>query len=182
MSTSPITSGTSVQSFALELAQSLDTNNDGQISTNEFSTFLSGFLKTFLGKSGTTASSIGTQALSALNSAASTATSGSSATSSGTGAYADKMLGFDLSRLQSAASSPKYAFANLAINMAPTDANMVQIAMQLGSSVGHLDSQNNFMLDGDAGGYIGVRDRGNGPMWQWMAYNDAHPGPNGEIT
>ena len=164
MSTQPVTSGTTVQNMAIQLAQQLDTNKDGQISVSEFANFLEGFLRQAMTNQ---TAGIGTAA---------------GAVSSGSGAYSGAMLGFDLSRLQSAKDSPKYAFANLAMNLAPTDANMQAIAQQLGPSVGHLDSQDNFMLDGDAGGYIGVRDRGNGPEWQWMAYNTAHPGPNGEIT
>jgi hypothetical protein len=185
MSTSPITLGgsSSVQDLATQLAKTLDKDNNGTISTTEFGTFLQSFLTALLGnqKAGlsTSANGIATTALSALTSAASTAASTSAAS---IGAYRDDMLGFDLTRMQSAASSPKYAFANLAQSLAPTDANMRLIASELGTSVGHLDDQNNFMLDADGGGYIGVRDRGNGPEWQWMAYNTAHPGPNGEIT
>lgn len=176
MSTQPIGSGSSVQDLALQIAKQLDANGDGQVSVGEFGTFLENFVRQFVNDKtpglGPGASAAATQPL----------TKRALADTAAIGAYRGQMLGFDLSRLESAKDSPKYAFANLAQSLEPTDANMQAIAAQLGASVGHLDEQNNFMLDGDAGGYIGVRDRGNGPVWQWMAYNVAHPGPNGEIT
>jgi hypothetical protein len=54
-----------------------------------------------------------------------------------------------------------------------------------------LDELDNLMLNGNADGYIGARpmnrdldwnDRSHQWCWQWMHYNEAHPGPNGEVT
>jgi hypothetical protein len=95
----------------------------------------------------------------------------------GGGSFLYALEGFDLTRLDSAANTPKYAFANLAKNLAPTQENLQHIASQLGDSKGFVDSDGLTFILRDSNGYIGVRDRGWGPMWQWMAYNDEHPDP-----
>jgi hypothetical protein len=171
MSINSVTASSNIDSLVQQIITATDTDKNGQVSAAEFGAFLTN-LVSGLSKAGSTG----------LSDQLAAATSGSTSTAAVSGQYRNRMLGFDFSRMESAASSPKYAFANLAQNLEPTDANMQLIAQQLGASVGHLDSQNNFMLDADAGGYIGVRDRGFGAVWQWMAYNPEHPGPNGEIS
>ena len=60
------------------------------------------------------------------------------------------------------------AFMALAQQVPATPANLQQIASQLGPTVGHIapDGQT-FDLAG-ANGAIGIRDLGNGPVWQWL--------------
>lgn len=102
--------------------------------------------------------------------------------------------GFDPSRLDS--NTLKYNAMQVLQHFNPNDPNaMAQAYAYLNAkSPGQyqLDAQGNLMLTGTADGYIGARPIGwgsggawqdpNGSNydWQWLAYNQAHPGPNGE--
>ena len=103
------------------------------------------------------------------------------------------MLGFDFSRMESAKGTLKYDAANLMQFIDPASPGAMKkvyaelVKMHPGAV--SLDEQENLMLDGTGDGYIGVRpldrseDWANAPSgycWQWMWYNEAHPGPNGE--
>jgi hypothetical protein len=92
--------------------------------------------------------------------------------------YRSVMFGFDLSRLESAAGTPKYAFAALAQDLPPTDACLRLIAKALAPTLGCLDPQDNFMLDVTRDGYVGYRTWSPGyPHWSWFGYNSEHPDP-----
>lgn len=92
--------------------------------------------------------------------------------------YAKVMFGFDMSRLVSAAGTPKYAFAALAQDLPPNDACLRKIAETLGPKMGCLDSLDNYMLDITRDGYVGYRTwNPNYPHWGWFGYNSEHPDP-----
>lgn len=192
MSTGSIdtSSGTTIQSLARSIMEQFDANKDGQFSFDEFANFLDGFVETVTGQkaAATTARpSAGTSATSLF------LTSGpGTAATSGT-AFRDRMLGFDYSRFESARGSLKYDAANIMQGIDPSEKGAMQKAydalLKLHPGEVSLDEDGNLMLDGTADGYIGIRpwDRSenwdnapSGYAWQWMAYNDAHPGPNGE--
>jgi hypothetical protein len=148
-----------------QLARRADANGDGQVSTEEFGSFLTQILRP--ASASTTGLTNGlVNSLRPLSSAA-----------GGHNSYLDRLEGFDLSRLENSAHSPKYAFANLAKNLAPTPENLRVIADQLGPSKGFLEADGLSYILYDSNGYVGVRDRGHGPIWQWMAYNEIHPDP-----
>ena len=155
-----------IQPLMRQLARRADANGDGQVSTEEFGTFLTQLLRA----GGATTKSL-SDSLSTLTNSANSVAPGAS------GNYLDRLEGFDLSRMENSAHSPKYAFANLAKNLAPTPENLRVIAEQLGSSKGFLENDGLSYILYDSNGYVGVRDRGNGPIWQWMAYNEIHPDP-----
>lgn len=102
--------------------------------------------------------------------------------------------GFDSSRLDS--NTLKYNAMQVLQRFDPNNPNSAKQAFDIlnKQSPGQyeLDAQGNLMLTGTADGYIGARpvgwgsggawyDPGQGAYdWQWLAYNDAHQGPNGE--
>jgi hypothetical protein len=173
-SVSPITA-TQAETFIENILNDTGLMQNGQIST-EFRQFLENVLNGTLSSS-TSASTTGTPT------AASIASAPGATLPDGTPAYLDSMLGFDLTRMQSAAYSPKYAFANLAQYLAPTQANLDTIANTLGPSDGFIDTDGLSYILSDSEGYIGVRDGANGaPVWQWFAYNSAHPDPNATVS
>ncbi len=93
---STIGSGVSVQDLAKSLMQTFDTNNDGKLTSDEFSTFLSKLLTGVTSAASTSA---------AATTAAATSTSSSSAV---------KFEGFDFSVTKDPLKSAKYSFANAA--------------------------------------------------------------------
>jgi hypothetical protein len=108
-------------------------------------------------------------------------------------AFRDRMLGFDYSRFESAKGSIKYDAANIMQGIDPNDPDAMKKVyeqmIKIHPGEVSLDKDGNLMLDSTADGYIGVRplnrdeDWNNPPsgrVWQWHAYNAAHPGPNGE--
>lgn len=102
--------------------------------------------------------------------------------------------GFDASRLDS--NTLKYNAMKVLQGFDPNSPGASQNAFNVlnAQSPGQyqLDSQGNIMLTGTADGYIGARPVGWGSGgswyepgqgaydWQWLAYNDAHQGPQGE--
>lgn len=104
------------------------------------------------------------------------------------------MAGFDPSRMDS--NTLKYNAMRVLQGLDPNDPNSIQTAFQTLNAQYpgqyQLDGQGNLLLTGTADGYIGARPQGwgsggawqepNGSNydWQWLAYNDAHQGPNGE--
>jgi hypothetical protein len=176
MSTTSAVGGPSVvQTLAKALLAQYDTDGDGRLSSNEFE----GLVKNLV---------------SSLTTASSTAAAASStATAASGGPY--EFRGFDASRAVSAAGSLKYDAYNVLQRFDPTDPTSMKRAFQELSVVHpgqyELDSQDNLMLTGTADGYIGARpddrnsdwtNRNQAWNWQWMGYNVAHPGPNGELT
>lgn len=164
------------QALAQAIFQRIDTDGDGKLSSNEFAQFFEKLMTTL--SSGSTTS--------AANSLASSA-------KGQVGNYA--FLGFDASRAVSAAGSLKYDAYNVLQRYDPADpASMKRAYSELGAihpGQYDLDPQDNLMLTGTADGYIGARpinrnsdwnDRTQPWAWQWMAYNTAHPGPNGETS
>ncbi len=93
---STIGSGVSVQDLAKSLMQTFDTNNDGKLTSDEFSAFLSKLLTGVTSAASTSA---------AATTAAATITSASSAV---------KFEGFDFSVTKDPLKSAKYSFANAA--------------------------------------------------------------------
>jgi hypothetical protein len=194
MSTNSIdtSSGATIQNLARSIMEQFDANQDGQFSFDEFATFLDGFVETVTGQkpaaaTSTAKTSAGTSATSLFLTSAS-ATGSASAT-----AFRDRMLGFDYSRFESAKGSLKYDAANIMQGIDPSQKGAMQTAydalVKLHPGEVSLDKDGNLMLDGTADGYIGVRplnrsenwdNAPSGYVWQWMAYNDAHPGPHGE--
>ena len=62
----------------------------------------------------------------------------------------------------------KSAVMALAQHVPATPANLQQIAHTLGSAVGHLEADGQtFVLNG-SGDAIGIRNLGNGPVWQYF--------------
>jgi hypothetical protein len=185
---------TTIQSLARAIMDEFDVNQDGQFSYDEFASFLDGFMQSVSGKQSSAAGKTSTTA-SATNlflTAASTATS-TTTTATASTTYRDRMLGFDFSRFESAKGSLKYDAANIMQTIDPSQAGAMQKAydelVKLHPGEVSLDKDGNLMLDGTADGYIGIRplDRSeswtnpaSGWCWQWMAYNSAHSGPNGE--
>ena len=185
MSVTPLSNSASqTQALANQISAEVDTNKDGQISTSEFSTFILNVL----------------QGNSSLNSGASALRSAIAATappsaSTSTLTSLPNFLGFDASRAVTAVGTLKYDAYNILKNYDPRDpAAMKNAWTQLNAlhpGLYELDSQDNLMLTGTADGYIGARpinrdsdwnNRNQDWAWQWMGYNPAHPGPNGEVT
>jgi hypothetical protein len=115
VSISPISSPDPVQQFAKTLAQSIDTNHDSQISTDEFASFLTNVLGAAPASSGTGVARTTLQTL-----AAPPAPTVPARTSVA-------MEGFETSRLNDSTDlSPKYEFARWAQanSMSPTTENL----------------------------------------------------------
>jgi hypothetical protein len=179
MSVSTINSSTQIQSLVRQIANTVDANKDGQVSISEFGDFIKDILQ------GTTNTS--TSALSAL---ATTKTGAVSASG-----IMPNFRGFDSSRAQSAAGTLKYDAYNVLKDYDPRDptamgrAYAILNAMHPGQY--ELDPQDNLMLTGTSDGYIGARpmnrdsdwtNRSQDWSWDWFCYNDAHPGPQGEVA
>jgi len=194
MSTSAIdtSSGATIQNLARTIMDQFDANQDGQFSFDEFATFLDGFVQTVTGGQGALSAASTTATAKTPAAASPTSLFLTSATASPT-AYRDRMLGFDSSRFESARGSLKYDAANIMQGIDPSQAGAMQKAydelVKLHPGEVSLDKEGNLMLDGTADGYIGIRPLNrsenwesapSGYAWQWMAYNDAHPGPHGE--
>jgi hypothetical protein len=190
-------STTTIQTMASSILEQCDTNEDGQFSLDEFATFLDSLLQSLTNQQATSTSSTTSSAAGVFLTSAdtdSTATSTTTSSSSST-AYRDRMLGFDYNRFESAKGTLKYDAANIMQGIDPSSSDAMQTAYTqlaaLHPGEVSLDSDGNLMLDGTADGYIGVRpldrseDWSNAPsgyVWQWMAYNEAHPGPAGETS
>jgi hypothetical protein len=190
MSTSSIdtSSGATIQSLARSIMEQFDANQDGQFSFDEFGTFLDGFVQTVAGQKATTTTATATTSTGASATSLFLTSASASAT-----AFRDRMLGFDYSRFDSAKGSLKYDAANIMQGIDPSQAGAMQKAydtlVKLHPGEVSLDKDGNLMLDGTADGYIGIRPLNrsenwdnppSGYVWQWMAYNEAHPGPHGE--
>jgi len=200
MSVTPaVNSASKSQALSRQIASEVDANKDGQISTNEFGTFILNVLE---GKSSITS---GTSAFrTAIVGSAGTAGAASGPNNIWAASrlgYDPAFLGFDSSRIGapsiagSAAGSLKYDAYNVLKNYDPRDPNAMKSAFAELSALHpgsyELDAQDNLMLTGTADGYIGARplnrdsdwnNRNQDFAWQWHGYNPAHPGPNGEIT
>lgn len=86
--------------------------------------------------------------------------------------FRDRLNGFDMTRLSNAPVNAKEAFAVRAQFLAPSAANLEQLARELGDAKGSLEADGvTYRLNG-SNGYVGVRNRGYGPVWQWMAADD----------
>lgn len=197
MSTSSINTSsgsTTIQNLARSIMDQFDANKDGQFSFDEFATFLDGLVQTVTDQQKTSAASTTKTSSSAASVSSLFMTSASTATATaGSTAYRNRMLGFDFNRFESAKGTLKYDAANIMQGIDPSSPGAMQKAYEemakLHPGDVSLDQDGNLMLDGTADGYIGVRpldrseDWANAPsgyVWQWMAYNEAHPGPNGE--
>ena len=169
----------SIQDVVNTIRREFDTNKDGQFTMGEFA----GFLSALLGSTGTSGVAGGSAA----------ASSGRAGADSSE-AFRGRMLGFDFSRMESARGSLKYDAAALMQGIDPGSPGAMQAVfdelIKLHPGEYSLDEQNNLMLDGTADGYIGVRpvnrsenwdNAPSGYVWQWLGYNEAHPGPNGEV-
>jgi hypothetical protein len=182
MSTISSLTGASVQVSALarQIATSMDSNNDGQVSIVEFGSFIRNILQ-------------GSSSLSAV------ADKGSGSTTPAKDAAALNFMpmfrGFDASRSVSAAGTLKYDAYNVLKDYDPRDPTAMRSAFAVLDAMHpgqyELDAQDNLMLTGTADGYIGARpvnrdsdwtNRAQDWSWDWFAYNTAHPGPNGELT
>jgi hypothetical protein len=188
MSISSITQSTNFnmsvgsQTLLKQLAATVDGNNDGQISTAEFGDFI---MKLLQGSA-----SGGNQAGAVTNSDATTTTSPLTTPVLN---FTPLFKGFDASRATSAAGTLKYDAYNVLQNYDPRDPTAMKSAYAVLNTMHpgqyELDSQDNLMLTGTADGYIGARpanresdwaNRDQEWSWDWMSYNAAHPGPNGE--
>ena len=182
-----------IQNLARTVMEKFDSNQDGQFSADEFTGFLDDLVGSVSEQAASTPGKASTAAAATslfLSSAGIT----DSATTTGS-AYRDRMLGFDYGRFENARGSLKYDAANLMQGINPGEPGAMQKVyeqlVKLHPGQVSIDKDGNLMLDGTADGYIGVRpiDRSenwdaapSGYVWQWMAYNDAHPGPNGEVS
>ena len=97
-------------------------------------------------------------------------------------AYAKSLDGFADDGKPTPARSARDAFASMARSLPPTKANMSFIANELGPGAGRLDSQGNYIFNGENGGYVAVVQGNNGPAWKWAPNDPAHPSPNNEVT
>ncbi len=204
MSVNHVTSSSAAQ-LAQNLASEIDANKDGQISTSEFGNFILNVLE---GASSSSTSTSATSAFRSAMTASNTATPTGTPTgidikniwAASSLGYNPTFLGFDTSRagapttFNSAAGSLKYDAYNVLKNFDPRDPTAMKqaynILNQLHPGAYELDSEDNLMLTGTADGYIGARplnrdsdwnNRNQDWCWQWMGYNAAHPGPNGEV-
>jgi hypothetical protein len=186
MSISSITQSTNVplssntQTLARQLAAAVDGNHDGQISTAEFGSFIMQVLQ---------GSTLGNESMASDAPATAPAADASTPLLG----FMPIFKGFDASRATSAAGSLKYDAYNVLQNYDPRDSGSMKKAYavlnQMHPGRYELDSHDNLMLTGTADGYIGGRpvnresdwtNREQDWSWDWMAYNSAHPGPNGE--
>jgi len=86
--------------------------------------------------------------------------------------FRDRLNGFDMTRLSQTPANAKESFAERAQYLAPSAASLQRLAKELGSANGSLEADGlTYRLSG-SNGYVGVRDRGYGPVWQWMAADD----------
>jgi hypothetical protein len=174
MSIAAIANSLGTQSLTRQLAVNVDSNQDGQISTQEFGDFIA---KLFPNGSGSATSS----------------SAGSAPDDTPALDFTPLFKGFDASRSVSAAGSLKYDAYNVLQNYDPKDPTAMKSAYAVLSAMHpgqyELDGQDNLMLTGTADGYIGGRpfnresdwtNRAQDWSWDWMGYNVAHPGPNGE--
>lgn len=106
------------------------------------------------------------------------------------GAYRASLLGFDASRLDSAAGSLKYDAMRVLESLDPNDPGSwakakAALEAKHPGQYAFDDTNQNIDLRGTSDGYIGIRpmDRSTpsgGNAWQWMAYNNEVRGPSGE--
>ncbi len=136
------------------------------------------------------------QGTTSLSSAAATTTAGGTRTAAATAlGFTPMFRGFDASRAQSAIGTLKYDAYNVLQDYDPRDTTAMRRAFSVLSTMHpgqyQLDPQDNLMLTGTSDGYIGARpvnrdsdwfNRTQDWSWDWFAYNEAHPGPRGEVT
>ena len=196
-----VTSVTGTSDLAKTLFQSIDTNGDNKIGSDEFKAFLEALIGQMSGNSTGISASNASATVLRTWSADAVDSSGTGDTGDGSATLPDPLAnppvfaGFDASRAQSAAGSLKYDAYNVLMRFDPSDPQSMKKAYalldQMHPGAFELDGQNNLMLTGTADGYIGSRPLGyNGSswddsipkQWQWFAYNVAHPGPDGRTT
>jgi hypothetical protein len=82
-------------------------------------------------------------------------------------AAAMKQSGFDMSKTEQNKAQPKYAFARLAQNLAPTPENMQLLGRILGPAVGKVDSTGKFVFADGSGSIAAVPGAGgSGGTWK----------------
>ena len=86
--------------------------------------------------------------------------------------FRDRLNGFDMTHLAQKPANPKEAFAARAQFLAPSSANLRRLARELGDANGSLEADGLTYRLGGSNGFVGVRNRGYGPVWQWMAADD----------
>ena len=179
------TNNSGIDQIVKRAMTALDTDGDGKLSSAEFGNFLTKMLDTFSSTPGKATTKA-------------TANADTSADTAPAPGPSPVFAGFDASRLQSAGDSLKYFAMKVLMKYDPNDGDAMNKAYaELNASKPgqyELDPQGNLMLSGTADGYIGARplnwgaggtwyDRGQGTyQWQWLAYNTAHKGPNGETA
>jgi hypothetical protein len=182
MAISSVTSAaTQVETLVRQLANTVDSNKDGQVSVMEFGAFIRSMMD------GST---------SLATTASATSATGTSATGAAPSVGIVPMFrGFDASRAESAVGSLKYDAYNVLKNYDPRDTTAMRGAFTALSAAHpgkyELDTQDNLLLTGTSDGYIGARpvnrdsdwsNRAQDWSWDWFSYNAAHPGPNGEVA
>ena len=90
-------------------------------------------------------------------------------------AFRDRLVGFGATSAADPAIALKARVAGLAQYLAPTAGNLGRIASELGPSAGVLGADGLTLLLSGGEDAIGVRDRGDGPVWQWMARDVSLP-------
>jgi EF hand len=103
VSTNPLTAGATVQDLARTLMQTFDTNNDGQLTSDEFGTFLTKLLSGVSTAASTTATGSASSVLAGINTTAFKLGSQSNGTA--------KFEGFNFESTNDLRLSAKYAFA-----------------------------------------------------------------------
>ena len=196
MSISSVLSGSNNSASALEsLISNYDVNSDGNLSNAEFASFLKDLVSELSGGQFDTLKETDSTTKASATVLTSLDTSTTAAVDTTSEAWRGRMLGFDFSRMESARGTLKYDAARVMQAVNPDEPGAMQkvyqILNQMHPGEYRLDEQENLFLESTADGYIGVRplDRSenwenppSGRIWQWMCYNTAHPGPNGEIT
>ena len=187
MSIEPLQLTAELPSITRPLAQAVDGNQDGNISTNEFDQFLRRFIASLTGSSFGDISSLAPR-----STAPTSLLSLQAPAAGGERSYLDRMPGFNAARFDEGGTSIKYRAGSLLAQLDPSDSGAMKTVyeqlMSEGREVRFDPEHENLLLDEAGGeGYIGRRlsDRSdpNSPLvWQWMAYNEVVRGPNGETS
>lgn len=144
----PFTSHGDVSPLVQKLGRHSDVNRDGHVSAPEFAEFLNQVLHPE------------SQSAPAMKMPA---------------PYGDRLVGLDVRPSSSPSAPVKARLAAIAQYLAPSPENLRQISKELGPSAGVLSPDGLSLMLAGGEGTFGVRDRANGPVWQWMAHDLRRP-------
>jgi hypothetical protein len=93
--------------------------------------------------------------------------------------YGDRLVGLDVRPSASPSAPIKERLAAIAQYLSPSPEHLRQIARELGPAAGVVSPDGLSLMLSGGQGVFGVRDRANGPVWQWMAHDLALPKSGG---